>query len=391
MIVIDPVSPRPPSWPTSTCGCGRAPTPGAWPRWPRCWCRRTWSTRRSSPSTSTAPTPCRDVLARGRRSPTTRERCGVDEELIRAAARRIAGADSVAVFEDLGIQQAPALHAVLLPREAAVDPHRQLRQTAAGSTCTRRSRRCSATGAVGRTPVTGAPIIAGLVPCNVIPEEILTDHPDRFRAMIVESSNPAHSLADSAALPRGVRGARAARGHRRRDDRDRPAGRLRAAGREPVREVGGDVLQLRVPAQHLPPAPPAARAAAGHAARARDLRAARARARRRRRRRARSRCARPPTRAWQAYAEAFLAAVGANPDAGQAAAVSCSTRPSARRCPTASQGAAALWGLAQRRAMTYPDAVRRAGHADGNALFDAILASRSGVTFTATSTRTTSS
>jgi len=32
--------------------------------------------------------------------------------------------------------------------------------------------------------------------------------------------------------------------------------------------------------------------------------------------------------------------------------------------------------------MTYPDAVRRAGHADGNALFEAILASPSGVVFT---------
>jgi anaerobic selenocysteine-containing dehydrogenase len=32
--------------------------------------------------------------------------------------------------------------------------------------------------------------------------------------------------------------------------------------------------------------------------------------------------------------------------------------------------------------MTYPDGVRRAGHADGNALFDAILSSPSGVVFT---------
>jgi formate dehydrogenase len=32
--------------------------------------------------------------------------------------------------------------------------------------------------------------------------------------------------------------------------------------------------------------------------------------------------------------------------------------------------------------MTYPDAVRRAGHADGEALFDAILEGRSGITFT---------
>ena len=44
--------------------------------------------------------------------------------------------------------------------------------------------------------MTGARIIGGLTPCNVIPEEILTDHPKRFRAMLVESGNPAHSLAD---------------------------------------------------------------------------------------------------------------------------------------------------------------------------------------------------
>ena len=47
------------------------------------------------------------------------------------------------------------------------------------------------------SPVNGAKIISGLVPCNVIPEEILTDHPDRYRAMIIESANPVHSLADS--------------------------------------------------------------------------------------------------------------------------------------------------------------------------------------------------
>jgi anaerobic selenocysteine-containing dehydrogenase len=45
--------------------------------------------------------------------------------------------------------------------------------------------------------VGGHRIITGLIPCNVIPEEILTDHPDRFRAMIIESGNPVHSLADS--------------------------------------------------------------------------------------------------------------------------------------------------------------------------------------------------
>ncbi len=48
-----------------------------------------------------------------------------------------------------------------------------------------------------RTPVSGAPVIGGLVPANAIAEEILTDHPDRLRAMWIESSNPAHSLPDS--------------------------------------------------------------------------------------------------------------------------------------------------------------------------------------------------
>jgi anaerobic selenocysteine-containing dehydrogenase len=50
------------------------------------------------------------------------------------------------------------------------------------------------------TPVTGSRLIGGLTPCNVIPDEILSDHPKRFRAMLVESGNPAHSLADSARM-----------------------------------------------------------------------------------------------------------------------------------------------------------------------------------------------
>src|SRR4029453_3596539 len=52
-------------------------------------------------------------------------------------------------------------------------------------------------GNTTRTPVTGSRGIGGLAPCNVLPDEILTDHPRRFRAMLVESANPAHSLADS--------------------------------------------------------------------------------------------------------------------------------------------------------------------------------------------------
>jgi anaerobic selenocysteine-containing dehydrogenase len=55
------------------------------------------------------------------------------------------------------------------------------------------------------SPVAGAPIISGLVPCNVIADEILTDHPKRYRAMIIEAANPVHSLADSKRMREALR------------------------------------------------------------------------------------------------------------------------------------------------------------------------------------------
>jgi len=39
--------------------------------------------------------------------------------------------------------------------------------------------------------------------------EILTDHPKRFRAMLIESENPAHSVADSARMRKGTFGTQA--------------------------------------------------------------------------------------------------------------------------------------------------------------------------------------
>ena len=107
-----------------------------------------------------------------------------------------------------------------------------------------------ASGASKQTsPVVGARIVGGLVPCNVIAEEILTDHPKRYRAMLVEAANPAHSLADSKRMREALARARHAGGHRRGDDRDRAARPLRAARVHAVREGRGDVLQLRVPAR----------------------------------------------------------------------------------------------------------------------------------------------
>ncbi len=126
-------------------------------------------------------------------------RCDVPEELLRAAAKRIATASSVAFFEDLGIQM--GLHSTLcsylekLVWMLTGNFGKPGTQFAPSSVISLIGRGTSQGSKV--SPVAGARIISGLVPCNVIPEEILTDHPDRYRAMLVESGNPAHSLADS--------------------------------------------------------------------------------------------------------------------------------------------------------------------------------------------------
>lgn len=305
-------------------------------------------------------------------------RCGVDEELLRAAARRIGTAGSVAVFEDLGVQQAPNstvcsyLNKMLwiLTGNFAKKGGQHLHSSFAPLFST----------VSGRTPVTGAPIIAGLVPGNVVPEEILTDHPSRFRAMIVESSNPAHSLADSAACREAFRSLEllvvvdvAMTETARLAHYVLPA----ASQFEKCEatffnlEFPHNAMQLRHPL--FPPLPgtlpePEIWARLVRALGVvceddlRPLHEAAAQGR-------------------QAYTEAFLGAVAGNPTLARVLPYVL-YETLGPTLPDGLAGAAALWGQAQKTAMTYPDAVRRAGHADGNALFDAIIGNPSGVTFT---------
>jgi len=122
-------------------------------------------------------------------------RCGLPEEIVRKTVRHIASASGVATFEDLGIQMnrhstlTSYLHWLLVLLTGNVGRK--------GSAYTLTSLVPLASGKEGKpSAVTGSRIIGGLVPCNVIPEEILTDHPKRLRAMLIESANPAHSLAD---------------------------------------------------------------------------------------------------------------------------------------------------------------------------------------------------
>jgi anaerobic selenocysteine-containing dehydrogenase len=125
--------------------------------------------------------------------------CGIPEEQLRAVARRIARAESTAIFEDLGVQM--NRHSTLvsyLHRLVGFGTGNFGKKGAAYSPASLQPLASGGSGGATRTsPVTRSRIISGLIPCNVIPDEILTDHPDRFRAMLVEAANPAHSLADS--------------------------------------------------------------------------------------------------------------------------------------------------------------------------------------------------
>lgn len=142
------------------------------------------------------------------------EICGVDEELIRTVTRRIADAESVSFFEDLGVQM--SIHSTLvsyLERLVWLTTGNYGREGTANAFVPFLSLGKASKGQLGGggsdiarvSPVAGAKIITGLIPCNVIPEEILTDHPDRYRGMIIQSGNPVHSLADSQRMREAIR------------------------------------------------------------------------------------------------------------------------------------------------------------------------------------------
>jgi anaerobic selenocysteine-containing dehydrogenase len=146
--------------------------------------------------------------------------CGVDESLLRSAARRIASAKSVSMIEDLGVQM--NMHSTLnsyLNRlvwlltgnyakagaNNAFVPFLNLSNSSRVTSKTLGSTKPAAPRKWTRSPVTNSKVIMGLIPCNVIPDEILTEHPKRFRAMFIESSNPVHSLADSQRMRQALR------------------------------------------------------------------------------------------------------------------------------------------------------------------------------------------
>lgn len=306
--------------------------------------------------------------------------CGVEEDLLRRAALRIGTASSVSTYEDLGVQQSP--HSVVVSylqkllwvltgnfaKRGAMAPHSWMAPLF-------RPRIDLTT-----TPVQGIPMPNDLIPCTAIPGEILTDHPDRFRAMVVESSNPAHSLPDSQRFAEACEALEllvvvdiAMTETARLADYVLPASSQFEKWEATffTLEFPVNTFHLRAPLLEplsgtLPEPEIWARlveAVGGVPAGAVERLAAAA----------------PQGR--DAYLAAFITEAAAEPTL-MSYAPYVLYRTLGPTLPEGAAAAAALWGLCLRLFSEHPDAVRRAGHGSHDELFDAVLRERSGVVLT---------
>src|SRR5438874_3188612 len=315
---------------------------------------------------------------------------GVDETLVRAATRRIAAAASVAVFEDLGVQMNRHSTLVsyleklvwLLTGNLAV-PGGQYAMSSLGNLL-RMSRAELDPSTAPVSPVGGARLIGGLIPCNVLAEEILTDHPNRYRAMIVESGNPLHSVADSQRMREAMRSLDVSvcidvfmTETARQSDYVLPATTQYEKFEATFFnfDFPQNVFQVRRPVLDPPTGPlpePEIHARLVDALGVLDadvieqLRAAAARDR-------------------DEFAAAFAQAMTSNPTLAAVAPVVL-YRTLGETLPHGAAAAAALWPMAVRCSQRNPEGVERAGFGSGpdagNRLFDAIVDRPSGVVFT---------
>ena len=316
-------------------------------------------------------------------------RAGLDEALVRTVARRIAAADSVAMFEDLGIQQAPhsTLNSYLEKLVYILTGNFAKR---GGMNIHTRMAGLGGDGGGSRTsPVGGHRIITGLIPANVIPDEILTEHPRRFRAMIVESSNPAHSLADSRRMREALSALDCLVVIDVAMSETARLAHYVLPGSSQYEKWEATFFNLEFPENVFHLRAPILEPVAGTLAEpeihrrlvdalgviaADDLTELHASA------------ARIPSEGRGQFAETFFRVTAERPHLGPLTPVVLYETLG----PTLPEGAAAaalLWGACHICAMSYPDSVRRAGFDAegrdlGEQLFEAVLRSRSGITFT---------
>lgn len=130
------------------------------------------------------------------------ERAGIAVDDVYNAARMIAGAATCAVRTDLGIEQThnSTLNAYL----------RALISLLTGNFARRggNNLHTSLVPLIGHSPegprqlrseVNGFPFIGNLLPPNILPSEIVSDHTNRTRGLIVDSANPMVTMADTKA------------------------------------------------------------------------------------------------------------------------------------------------------------------------------------------------
>ena len=315
------------------------------------------------------------------------ERCGIDEHAIRATARRLSEASSVAVYEDLGTEMAPNstlisyLQRVLWTLVGAYGvPGGMSAHTSMIPLFS-----YGATGSEPTDPVTGGAIISGLTPCNEIADGILTDHPDRVRALFIESANPVHSLAESGKFREAMRACdisvviditmteTAAEA-----DYVLPAASQYEKAETTFFGMGFPDNWMCIRPPILEPLEGSLPEAEIHARLARELGALDGVDLDGLRRAA--------ERGDAAFAEAFMAAAMSDPAVSAAGAIVL-YETLGRTLPPGMESAAALWFSAHQAAMRWPDAVRAAGFtgegtALGSALWEALVSSPDGVVFT---------
>ncbi len=315
------------------------------------------------------------------------ERSGIDEDRIRSVARRIATAESVAVLEDLGIEMAPNSTLVSYLQRAMWSLVGAYGVPGGMSAHTSMVPLFSygASGNEPTDPVTGGAIISGLTPCNEIADAVLTDHPSRIRAMLIESANPVHSLAESDKFREAMRACDltvvidiAMTETAEQADYVLPA----ASQYEKVETTffgtgfPENWMCLRPPI--LDPLEGSLPEAEIHARFARELGALDAididglRA--------------AAELGEAAFAEAFMAAAMTDPQIASAGAVVL-YETLGTTLPEGMEGAAAMWFSAHQAAMRWPDAVRAAGLEGegtelGSALWNALITSPDGIVFT---------
>lgn len=314
-------------------------------------------------------------------------RCGIAEERIRETTRRIARAESVSIYEDLGVEMAP--HSTLVSylqralstlvgsygKPGAMNAHTAIVPLFSYGT----------SGSEPIDPITGGRVISGLIPCNDIAAGILSDHEDRTRAMFIESANPVHSLAHSASFRDAMRAMEltvvidvAMTETAREADYVFPAASQyekaemtffnmsfpenRATLRKPVLEpLEGTLPEAEIHSRLAK--------AMGFVAED-DLQPLREAAQ----------------EGYDAFGAAFLGAAAENPMLASLGAVVL-YETIGKTLPDGMSVAAPLWFSAQQLAMRYPQQVQAAGHegegaALGNALFDALVDSRDGTALT---------